>query len=136
MRGIEWDEGCRVLLRAARELSRDLGHHEIVCPLHLLLALLVNLRPTSLAVAPPCWPSVREAMGEFAPPWGDVVVLSPGGQTPTTKRVLLRAIELTGAGRPVQVEHVWSALRELEPGLVGAVMCRLGLTDQERTGTC
>ena len=93
-------------------------------------------RPASLPVAAPCWPSVREAMADFAPPWGDVAVLSPGGQTPTTKRVLLRAIELAGAGRPVQVEHVWSALRGLEPELVGAVMCRLGLTDREGAGTC
>jgi hypothetical protein len=136
VRGIEWDEGCRVLLREAREISREPGHHEIVCPLHLLLALLVNVRPSSLAVAAPSWPSVLEAMGGFTPPWGDVVVLSPGGQTPTTKRVLSRAIELARAGGLVQVEHVWSALRELEPELVGAVMCRLGLTDKEGAGTC
>jgi hypothetical protein len=133
---VEWDEGCRTLLRAAREVSGKLGHHEIICPLHLLLALLMHVRPASLAVGDPGWPAVQQAMGEFAPPWGDVVVLSPGGQTPTTKRVLLRAVELAGAGGSVQVEHVWSALRELEQELVGAVISRLGLADQGGGGTC
>jgi hypothetical protein len=124
MARVEWDEGCRSLLRAAREISAGLGHHEIVCPLHLLPALLVHARPLPLAVAERGGPAVKGAVAESAPPWGDEVVLSPGGQTPTTKQVLLKAIELAGdSGDPVSVEHAWSALRECEAELVGAVLC-------------
>jgi hypothetical protein len=119
----KWDSRCYALMRAAREISRELGHHEIICPLHLLLALLTNVRPASMPAAEPDWPAVRE----FAPPWGDVVVLSPGGQTPTTKRVLLRAIELAAEdGKPVGVEHVWSALQALEPGRLARQIFRVG----------
>jgi hypothetical protein len=115
-------------MRAAREVSRDLGHHQVICPLHLLPALLINVRPPCLTADEPDWPTVQEAMREFAPPWGDVVVLSPGGQTPTPKRVLLKAIELAAEdAKPVEVEHVWSALRESEPGLVAKLFARLGL---------
>jgi hypothetical protein len=126
---VRWGESPRILLRAAREISKDLGHYEIICPLHLLLGLLVNARPLTLAVAEPEWGRVRAAMREFDPPWEDgLVVLSPGGQTPTTKRVLERAAELAQeAGEAVEVEHVWAAINAVEPELVKAVLSRLSL---------
>ena len=65
---IEWGESPRLLLQAAREISKELGHHEIICPLHLLLGLLLNVRPVSLTVVPPGWAEVKAAMREFAPP--------------------------------------------------------------------
>jgi hypothetical protein len=113
-------------MQAAREISKQLGHQEVICPLHLLLGLLINVRPQSLPFGQPSWSVVQEAMAEYAPPWADAVILSPGGQTPTTKQVLVRAIELAAeAGKPVAVEHVWSALQEQQPQLVAAVMARL-----------
>jgi hypothetical protein len=61
-------------------------------------------------------------------------VLSPG-QTPTTKAVLLRAIDLAGeASGPVSVEHVWSALRQCESGLVEGVLGKLA-RETGREGT-
>jgi hypothetical protein len=126
---VRWGDSPQVLLQAARLISKDLGHYEIVCPLHLLLGLLVNARPLALAVAEPDWDSVRAAMREFDPPWDSgMVVLSPGGQTPTTKRVLERAAELAqDAGEALEVEHVWSAINAVETELVQAVLSRLGL---------
>jgi hypothetical protein len=127
---LRWGESPRALLRAARAISKDLGHYEIICPLHLLLGLLMNARPSALAVPAPEWTCVRAAMQEFAPPWEDgLVALSPGGQTPTTKRVLERAAEMVqGVGEAVDVEHVWAALNAFEAELVQAVLSRLGAT--------
>ncbi len=128
MKPIQWDENCRDLLRAAREISGELGHCEIVCSLHLLLALLTRVRPQSVTSAEPDWSAVLTAMRDFAPPWGDVVVLTPGGQTPRTKRVLVRAIELAAeASEPVNAEHIREALRQCEEKLLGSVLGRLGL---------
>src|SRR5689334_19637428 len=113
MEQVEWDESCRILMQAAREICRELGHQSVTCPEHLLLALLSNVRPASLEVPQPPWPAVQEVMQEIDPPWTDGVVITPGCQTPTTKRVLETAIELAAAeGNPVHVEHVWSALRQ------------------------
>jgi hypothetical protein len=126
VRPVEWDESCRTLLRAARGISGALGHQEVTCPLHLLAALLLHFRPASLQVAIPIWAWVQQVASEFAPPWTDAVVVSPGGQMATTKRVLGRAIERAkDAGKPVDVEHIWAALQEEEPGLVAAVLARL-----------
>lgn len=126
MEQIEWDDGCRILLRAAREISRELGHQEVTCPLHLLLGLLINARPRALEVPEPKWSVVQATMKEFAPPWDEGLVLTPGCQTPATKRVLERAIVLAAeAGEPVDVGHVWAALQEWEPRLVAEVLSRL-----------
>jgi hypothetical protein len=109
-----------------------LGHYEIICPLHLLLGLLINARPLALTVAEPTWDRVRRTMQEFAPPWDDgLVVLSPGGQTPTTKRVLVQAMTLAqAAGEAVEVEHIWAAINAVELELVQAVLSRLGLATE------
>jgi len=117
------------LLQAAREISKELGHYEIIFPLHLLLGLLINARPLSLAIPRPEWESVQASMRTFAPCWGDdLVVLSPGGQTPTTKRILEHAAELAvAAGELLEVEQVWAALNVVESVLVQAVLSRLGL---------
>jgi hypothetical protein len=107
-----------------------LGHYEIICPLHLLLGMLVNARPLSLTITQPDWDRVLAAMQEFAPPWEDgLVVLSPGGQTPTAKRVLARAAELAqNDGEAVEVEHIWAAMCAAETELVQAVLSRLDLS--------
>jgi hypothetical protein len=88
-----------------------------------------------LEVSPPLWSAAQKVISEFAPPWTDAVVLSPGGQTPATKRILKRAIELaTSSGQPVDVEHIWSALRQCEPELVATVLARLAdAAGQEQT---
>ena len=125
---VRWGESPRLLLQAARTISAELGHHEIICPLHLLLGILTNVRPASLAVTQLEWGAVQVAMRQFAPPWkSGLVVLSPGGQTPTTKRVVECAASMAlDAGEPVEVEHLWAALNAVEPQLVGAVLSRLG----------
>ncbi|HWG47778.1 MAG TPA: hypothetical protein VN688_33755 [Gemmataceae bacterium] len=129
---VYWGQSPRVLLQAAREISKNLGHYEIICPLHLLLGLLVNARPSALAVAEPEWDRVRAIMEEFAPPWDDgLVVLSPGGQTPTTKRVLGQATMLAQEAREaVEVKHIWAAINIVEMELVQAVLSRLGLATE------
>ena len=116
-----------------REIAGELGHQEVVRPLHLLLSLLLNVRPTSLGIAEPTWDDMREGMAKFAPPWTDWVVISPGGQTPRTKRVLERSVELAAAaGIAVDVEHVWSALQELEPDLIESVLARWAAAETRR----
>jgi hypothetical protein len=129
---VRWGESPRLLLQVAREISKELGHYEMICPLHLLLGMLINVRPVSLAVPQPEWSDVQTAMREFAPPWDDgLVVLSPGGQTPTTRRVLEQAARRAlDAGESVEVEHLWAALIAVESGLVGAVLSRLRLEQE------
>jgi hypothetical protein len=123
---VEWDDSCRILMQAAREISRELGPQSVTCTEHLLLALLINVRTDSLEVPQPEWSAVQKIMQEIAPPWTDAVVISPGCQTPRAKRVLETAIELAAAeGKPVHVEHVWSVLRQCESEKVAIMLSRL-----------
>lgn len=72
-------------------------------------------------------------MLEHYPPWGDVVVLSPGGQTPTAKRILERACQLVAeVGKANEAGHIWLGLQECEPSLVAFVLSKLRPADGKR----
>jgi len=126
---IEWGERTYQLLPAARRISEDLGHYEIVLPLHLLLAMLVDVRPASLSVPQPEWNLVQNRMNELEPPWDDdLCVLSPVGQTPATKRILERAICMAQESlQMVEMGHLWGSICELEPDLVTDVLGALSI---------
>lgn len=126
---LQWGEPTHQLLPAARRISKELGHYEVILPLHLLLAMLIDVRPTSLSVPQPEWPLVRNRVREFEPPWeDDLCVLSPGGQTPATKRILERAICMAQESEQmVQIEHLWGSICELEPELVGNLFIALDM---------
>lgn len=129
MEAVEWHPDCEVVLRMTRGVSKELGHQEIIRPLHILAVLLTTVRPASLKFPQPEWAAVKKAMSEVDPPFdeGDVV-FSPGGQTPTTKRITLSAKDRAVAeGRPVTTDDFWAALLTHEHDLVSEVMVKLGL---------
>jgi hypothetical protein len=120
---IVWSDAARLLLRTARTLSRELGHYEIITPVHLFLALLTTERPGILSLT-----AIQDAMLGFDPPWPKGwVVMSPGAKTPSANKVLAHAVGLASEPSAVEPKHIRAALEALEPELVRIVLCRLNV---------
>jgi hypothetical protein len=92
---IEWDEGCRTLLRAARGISGELGHHEIICPLHLLLALFLHF---------PAWQLDGPPRDDQPDPIGDDEYEVPGPLAPACTSLRQPAPNLAGTAGPTRVQ--------------------------------
>lgn len=97
------------LRQAAREISKSLGHQEIITPLHLLLALLLKSPLENCE-----FPTLHEAtvfarIATLAPPWSEMTVLSPGGSTPGAKRIFDAAAGLS-VDQETTCDDVWHAL--------------------------
>lgn len=121
--GESWGPSVVALLRAARQISKNFGHHEIICSLHLLIGMLTVVRPASLRIPRPTDDAIKSAIAVFAPPWRDVFVLSPGGQTPWCKRILAQAAKMAlNRNEVTEVQHLWEALANLQPELMTTVL--------------
>ncbi len=109
--------------RTARWWSKRLGHHEIISPEHIFLTLCPNYTDFSLD-------QLTTIAKRKMPPWGDMVVISPGGLVPSARAVLDCAYELAANdGRSVTRDDVWLALRETDPERFANNMALIETTD-------
>ena len=102
---VDWSPDCRDVLDSARDISKTLGHHEIVTLSHVFFALLPHVHRIPIE-------RVMELAAVEMPPWDDgSVYLSPGGQTPSLKLALQHAINAAqSCDRPVSVRDIWDGL--------------------------
>ncbi len=117
---LRWDEECYKLKIHAREISKALGHHEIIRTIHLLFAMLLDVRPKHEKLPVVDLQKLQEiAVRVDAGPYEDTAaILSPGQQTPKVKAIYLHAMQRTMPQSPIKIDDLWRALRQLEPCLV------------------